>query len=102
MYNKVKNWTRIDYANGTYSVFEYDEDPRYRMETITHYKDGSPPTELLSIDYPERDGAGNPLSMVDSNGTTYYSYDNNSRLAAVTYPGQSQITFGYDWVGNQG
>lgn len=38
--------------------------------------------------------------MMDSKGTTSYSYDNNSRLAAVTYPGQSQITFGYDWVGN--
>ncbi|MCL6520451.1 MAG: hypothetical protein K6T99_11535 [Armatimonadetes bacterium] len=38
--------------------------------------------------------------MVDSNGTTYYSYDENSRLVAVTYPGQAQITFGYDWVGN--
>jgi len=39
--------------------------------------------------------------MVDSNGTTYYSYDENSRLVVVTYPGQSQITFGYDWVGSR-
>jgi RHS repeat-associated protein len=38
---------------------------------------------------------------VDVRGTTSYSYDNRDRLTAVSYPGGTSITYGYDSEGRR-
>jgi len=100
-YDQVGNRERVNLGNGTYTTYGYDSDPRYRTSAIAHYRDGTPPVLLGEILYPNRDGAGNPLSMQDSMGTTYYTYDMNSRLDSATYPGVGLVDYNYDWVGNR-
>ena len=41
------------------------------------------------------------MSWDEGSTTTTCGYDDINRLHTVTYPGQSQVTFGYDWVGNR-
>lgn len=88
-YDAAGNRTQIGLGNGTSTAYAYDTDPRYRISSITHTPVGSP---AVTLSYASRDNAGNPLSMQDWNGTTSYTYDNNSRL---------EQTGGYDWVGNR-
>ena len=50
-----------------------------------------------------RDKSGNPLTWgaTDETYTKQYSYDENSRLASANLPGNAQVNYGYDWVGNR-
>ena len=50
-----------------------------------------------------RDKSGNPLTWgaTDETYTKLYSYDENSRLASANLPGNAQVNYGYDWVGNR-
>jgi len=62
----------VDYSNDTYYAYSYQtDDPRYFVSGITHRKAGQQ-DPLLAIAYPDRDGAGNPEEMQDSEGTTPY------------------------------
>ena len=88
-YDVVGNRSSIALGNGASTAYAYDTDPRYRVSAITHTPTVGDP---VTISYTSRDSAGNPLSMQDWNGTTAYTYDNNSRLVQ---------TGGYDWVGNR-
>ncbi|HEY3412831.1 MAG TPA: hypothetical protein VGM51_07215, partial [Armatimonadota bacterium] len=105
-YNPVGTRSRQDnYYGGnrkSYSTYAYDSDPRYRLNSISHYKDGNS-TALETIDYTRtgRDKVGNPLSADDWRGNTSYTYDANNRLDGATYPGSASEDYGYDWVGNR-
>jgi len=105
---------RIDFGNGTYTTYSYDSDPRYRVNSIAHYRAGTPAVELATISYATRDAVGNPESIVDWVGTWSYGYDANNRLdwalvpdvvggpAARAVPSQPACgDYVYDWVGNR-
>ncbi len=112
-YDPVGNRTQIDYGNATYTVFEYEEsgnpqvpsDPRYRLETITHYD--ADDEALAAFGY-TRDDVGDPLSFTGLEGEWGYTYDAMNRLASAAppddaplpLPAQAGGTYSYDWVGN--
>ena len=103
-YDEVGNRTQMDFGNGTWQTFGYKAgDPRYMLETIHYaYNCGSGILDQggLSI---TRDNSGNPLTWGDTDGiyARAYTYDKNSRLDTVQYPGQYAVDFTYDWVGNR-
>jgi len=114
IYDAVGNRVRIDFGNGTYTTYSYDSDPRYRVNSIAHYRAGTPAVELATISYATRDAVGNPESIVDWVGTWSYGYDANNRLdwalvpdvvggpAARAVPSQPACgDYVYDWVGNR-
>ena len=43
--------------------FTHNSDPRYRVNSIAHYRAGTPAVELATISYTARDAVGNPLSI---------------------------------------
>ncbi|MDO8588482.1 MAG: RHS repeat-associated core domain-containing protein [Armatimonadota bacterium] len=88
------------YGNNTFAEYTYNN--ALQLSALKHWKSGSPNVLLVTSDY-LRDKVGNPTDMSWDSGSTTTScvYDNISRLWKVTYPGQSQTVFGYDWVGNR-
>ena len=112
-YDEVGNRTRQINGNETYTDYDYaDDDPRYMMDSITHYKmagatpnPASDPKLADPIAY-TRDNSGNPLTMTDSIGTWDYGYDSNNRLTAAVPPNPvpeqpAGGPYSYDWVGNR-
>ncbi len=96
------NRTSITCPNGVTTAYSYDNDPRYRL---TQIMDSTGSTTLAQISYTV-DSVGNPLTMTDWVGTSYYAYDANNRLLSAVMPnpvpGQpAGGTYGYDWVGNR-
>jgi len=64
--------------------------------------------ELTRIDYPDTsyvsfayNDSGARTQMIDSTGTTTYSYDDLYRLTSVTFPGSRTVSYGYDDVGRR-
>ncbi len=105
-YDSAGNRTGIAYPNGVSTSYVYDNDPRYRLISIT---DSGANMAAFQISYTV-DSVGNPLSMTDSTGSSTlpwsYSYDANNRLTSATAPNPvpSQPaggSYGYDWVGNR-
>lgn len=74
-------------AEGETTTYVYDELER---QIEIHYDDGSQVTYAY-------DSAGNRLSMVDSTGTTTYSYDDLYRPTAITSP-NGNLSYTYDAV----
>lgn len=35
-YDAAGNRSRVDLGNGTYTIYSYDDDPRYRIDSIAH------------------------------------------------------------------
>jgi len=62
-YDAVGNRVKVGLGNGTYTTYSYDSDPRYRVNSIAHYRAGTPAVELAAISYTARDAVGNPLSI---------------------------------------
>lgn len=60
-------------------------DPLCKLSSLINYKQVNP-TPLAQISYPQRDGAGNPLQMVDSTGTSTYDHDHRNRMVSYTPP----------------
>lgn len=112
-YDEAGNRTRQRNVNGTYTDYDYaDNDPRYMMDSITHYKmAGANPVpatdpKLMDPIVYTRDNAGNPMSMTDSIGTWQYGYDANNRLTTAIPPNPipeqpAGGPYEYDWVGNR-
>gem|GEM_PF-858755 len=104
-YDAVGNRTQVDYGNGTYVTYDYGNDARYLISSVSHFRQGNQ-TPLLTISYPTRDNVGNPTSMQDQTGQWTYSYDANNRLASAVPPNPvpeqpAGGSYGYDWVGNR-
>jgi len=74
------------------SIIDYEYDAVSQLVAV-RYEDGS------SVTY-TYDGNGNRTSMTDSLGTTYYAYDVENRLIAVTFPGLNPVQYDYDNGGN--
>ncbi len=105
-YDSAGNRMSIAYPNGVSTSYVYDNDPRYRLTSIT---DSGGIIAAFQINYTV-DSVGNPLSMTDSTGSSTlawsYGYDANNRLTSAAppnpVPGQpGGGTYGYDWVGNR-
>ena len=95
-YDQVGNRTRVGRMNGTYTLYQYDTDPRYRLTSIEHRRQYPSDVLLGTISYSSRDDSGNPLSVTDWDGTVGYTYDGNNRLDSAT-----GADYNYDWVGNR-
>ncbi|MGI8446672.1 MAG: hypothetical protein ACR2MP_05700 [Streptosporangiaceae bacterium] len=63
------------------------------MQTVS-YADGS----SVASQY---DANGNRSQMVNSSGTTTYTWDSLNRLTTVRFPGGKTIGYGYDPAGNR-
>ncbi len=105
-YDSAGNRTGIAYPNGVSTSYAYDNDPRYRLTSIT---DSGGIMAAFQISYTV-DSVGNPLSMTHSTGSSTlpwsYGYDANNRLTSAVPPNPvpSQPaggSYGYDWVGNR-
>ena len=102
-YDPVGIRTRVDFGNSTWQTFNYDTDPRYRLDNIHYaYNCGSGIADQGGLKF-ARDKAGNPLTWGDIAGlyTRAYAYDKNSRLDSANLPGNPTVDYVYDWVGNR-
>jgi RHS repeat-associated protein len=98
-YDEANNLTRIDYPNGTYTVFAYDT--RNRLTNLTNYAPGD--TVISSYDY-TLDGVGNrtdvdlaePLIPGFEPGTINYTY-NTGNILALT----DTVSYTHDANGNR-
>jgi RHS repeat-associated protein len=105
-YNKVGNLISVTNALGTKSIY-YDKNGR--MSSIKEY-DGT----IISYKYDKDDNnimqswsGGNTisksydvnhhvLSIIDNNGSIYYSYTNNGLLKSVKYPDGNMVNYVYN------
>lgn len=87
----------ITYPNGLVTTHTYDNADRLTDITV---RNGTTP--IASFGY-TLDDVGNRLSMVDSEGTTAYAYDELNRLSTVVYPAGSpvDVSYIYDPMGNR-
>lgn len=85
------NVTAVTDANGKKNTYAYDADNRLSEAS---YSDGT----SVKLAY---DADSNRKSMVDSHGTTTYTYDNMDRVTSVGFPGSELVEYGYDPVGNR-
>jgi len=106
-------------------IIEYAYDPAGRVTKIDYYVNNVTPDSphltqtytynasgflvrqeagidgpLLSINY-TYDTLGRLIEKEDMDGTTTYTYDNDSRLSRVVYPWGDTTTYTYDGVGNR-
>lgn len=92
------------YPNGTETIYAYNfnvsgKPKNHRLQKLTNrYTSGQ--TVISSFEY-TYDNVGNRLTMIDTTGTTTYTYDNLYRLSTVTYPSSRYVTYSYDKAGNR-
>jgi RHS repeat-associated protein len=94
-YDPAGRLTEIEYPNGVVGTRDYDDADRL---TEIAYADGM--TALETISYVVNE-VGIRTSMMDSTGTTDYTYDALYRLTEVEYPNSDVTEYGYDAVGNR-
>jgi RHS repeat-associated protein len=94
IYDAASNRTRLNYPNGAYTTYAYDALNRLTALTTT----GASGT-LFSASY-TLDNVGNRTRMVDSEGTTNYTYDALYRLSNFQSP-TSNLQYTYDAMGNR-
>ncbi len=94
IYDAASNRTRLNYPNGAYTTYTYDALNRHTALTTT----GASGT-LFTASY-ALDNVGNRMQMVDSEGTTNYSYDTLYRLSNFQSP-TSNVQYTYDAMGNR-
>lgn len=92
-YDTAGRKSRVDYHNGTYSLFTYDACSR--IESVTHHASNN---SVLFSDSVERDLAGNVVSRTTNGVETEYTYDDVDRLLSETRTGLSH-SFEYDVSG---
>jgi RHS repeat-associated protein len=92
-----------NYGNDTFAEYGYDQ-YTLQLTSLKHYKSGTPNALLRGTVY-ERDLVGSPTNIQTvwdgDSSTTTCGYDDINRLTSAIYPGPTNVTFGYDWVGNR-
>ena len=83
------------HPNGLTSDQTYDD--ANRLLTLTNRNGGTP---MSSYSY-TLDNVGNRTQVVDTTGTSTYSYDDLYRLTGVTYPNSDTQSYTYDAMGNR-
>ncbi len=94
-YDDAGRLTGIADPNAVDGTLTYDN--ANRLTGISYDHSG---TGLESLSY-TLDPAGIVTQLVDSSGTTSYSYDDLYRLTEVDYPNSDVVSYGYDAVGNR-
>ena len=95
-YDNASRVTGAAMPNGTTTNYSYDN--LGHITDITHKTPAS--VVLASLQY-SYDAVGNRLTMVDSSGTTSYSYDALYRLSSAAYPNSDLASYSYDPMGNR-
>jgi len=96
-YNASSQMERVDYGNGTFTTYQYD-DKTFRLTNLKTYSGGVP---LQDLNY-TFDSVGNVLQIDDNrnNAVQKFTYDGLNRLSTAqgTYYGTK--TYEYDSIGN--
>ncbi len=95
-YDAASNRTALDYPTGAHTAYTYDSLNRSTAITTT-----TPGSGTLFFARYALDNVGNRSQMVDSEGTTDYSYDGLYRLSGVSYPDGTSTQYRYDAMGNR-
>ncbi len=98
IYNAAGQIVRIDYGNGTYTVYDYDLN-NLRLTRIRTTDSGGFLVQDLTYAY---DGAGNILTITDTvhSATQSFEYDEQNRLVWASSGQYGNQTFDYDVIGN--
>ena len=99
-YNEYGQMIRVDYGNGTYTTYKYD-DYNFRLENL-QTNNGQTVIQNLSYTF---DNVGNVLSIKDDVSPTNsqsFGYDDLNRLTNATSGtgGYGNITYAYNSIGN--
>jgi RHS repeat-associated protein len=94
-YDNANRLTSTTLGNGLISDRTYDN--ANRLLTLVNRNGG---TTISSYTY-SVDNVGNRSQVVDTTGTTAYSYDGLYRLTGVTYPNTDVQSYTYDQMGNR-
>jgi len=94
-YDDADRLTSTTLGNGLISDRTYDGADR--LTNLTNRDGGTP---ISSYAY-TLDDVGNRTQMVDTSGTTTYTYDALYRLTDATYPNSDAQTYDYDPMGNR-
>jgi RHS repeat-associated protein len=94
-YNNMDRVINLTYANGI------------KLTNIINNKGWLEKEDYIKIDQPilnvsyTYDSIGRIIRKIDINGTTNYTYDNESRLISVSYPWGKIVSYTYDNIGNR-
>jgi len=89
------NLQKLTYPNGLTAEYTYYADNR--LHTLAN-KNGLTITSAYNYDY---DANGNRVTVLDSDGTTTYAYDELNRLESVTEPSGKVTAYTFDASGNR-
>ncbi len=95
-YDANGNRTVVTDANNNTTTWHYDE--LNRIAQIDYPTVGGTPANAITFGY---DAVGNRVTMIDTTGTTHYTYDGLNRLTGLTNPENQAVHYAYDAAGNR-